>query len=192
MGKRERRTAAKELREMGLEMGVAILEQTVDILNKDPGTDPSALTSAEKAAVAGALRTRFSLLPLLARLSLARSTFFYHEAARGRRDPHEALRPLVRDVFLASGGAYGSARAHAAPAAGDGKPQRARGAASLDPSRPILVSEKVVRRVMREEGLVAASSSSRARRYNSYEGEEGMAGAPPTGDALPSSGAIRA
>lgn len=200
MGERERRAAAEErarmaaderaaalegmsadeLRRMvlGLEMDVAILEQTVDILKKDPGADPAALTSGEKAAVAGALRARFGLPPLLARLGLARSTFFYHEAARGRRDPYEALRPLVRDVFLASGGAYGSARAHAALAAGDGEPQRARGAASLDPSRPVLVSEKVVRRVMREEGLAAASPASRARRYSSYEGEEGMACAP--------------
>ncbi len=185
MGAAERAAAlegmsADELREMvlGLEMDVAILEQTVDILKKDPGADPAALSSAEKAAVAGALRGRFGLRPLLGRLGLARSTFFYQRAAAGRRDPYEALRPLVRDIFLASGGAYGSARVHAALAAGAGEPQRARGAASLDPSRPVVVSEKVVREIMREEGLVAASSASRARRYSSYEGEEGMAGAP--------------
>ncbi len=69
-------------------------------------------------------------------------------------------------------------RVHAGLAAGAGEPQRARGAASLDPSRPVVVSEKVVRRLMREEGLAAASSASRARRYSSCAGEEGMAAAP--------------
>ncbi len=161
-----------------LEMDVAILEQEIEILKKDPGADPAALSGAEKAQVAGALRARFGLRPLLRRLGLARSTFFYHEARRAARDPYAALRPLVRDVFAASRGAYGAERVHAELAAGAGEPQRARGAASLDPSRPVVVSEKVVRRLMREEGLVAASSASKARAYSSYRGEGGMAGAP--------------
>ena len=64
-------------------------------------------------------------------------------------DPYAALRPLVRAEFEASGGAYGPARVWAALRSGGGEPQRARGAASLDPSRPVRVSEKVVRRIMR-------------------------------------------
>lgn len=173
--------SAAELRELvlSLEMDVAIARAEAEILKKDPGADPAALTSAERAEVAGALRGRFGLRPLLARLGLPRSTFFYHEArARAASDPYAALRPLLRALFEASGGTYGSARLRAALRRGEGEPQRARGAASLDPSRPVVVSEKVVRRLMREEGLAAASSASRARRYSSYRGEEGMAGAP--------------
>ena len=53
---------------------------------------------------------------------------------------------------------------------------RARGAAGLDPARPVAVSEKVVRRIMAEEGLRARAP--RAARYSSYAGEEGRAAAP--------------
>lgn len=170
----------KELRALvrDLELDVAILEQEVEILKKGPGAGPEALTSSEKAAVAGALRGRFGLRAVLRRLGLARSTFFYHEARRSAPDPYAALRPLVRAAFAASGGAYGAERVHAELRRGEGAPQRARGAASLDPARPVVVSEKVVRRLMREEGLAAASSASRARRYSSYRGEDGMASAP--------------
>ena len=54
-------------------------------------------------------------------------------------------------------------------ARGAGAPQRARGAAGLDPARPVAVSEKVVRRIMAEEGLRARAP--RAARYSSYAGE---------------------
>ena len=42
--------------------------------------------------------------------------------------------------------------------------------------RPVAVSEKVVRRIMAEEGLRARAP--RAARYSSYAGEEGRAAAP--------------
>lgn len=142
-----------------LELENAILRGTVGILKKDPGADPSALTRAERAALAESLRAEFGLARVLAALSLPRSTF-YHQLARSRRpDPLAGLRPLVRECFEEGRGAYGYRRVHAA--------LRLRGAR---------VSEKVVRRVMREEGLVAARP--RRRGYSSYRGEGGMACAP--------------
>lgn len=161
-----------------LELENAILRGTVDILKKDPGADPSDLTRAERAALAESLRAEFGLARVLAALSLPRSTFYHRLAAASAPDPYAALRPLVRAEFEASGGAYGPARVWAALRSGGGEPQRARGAASLDPSRPVRVSEKVVRRIMREEGLSARAAAPAARPYSSYAGEEGMAGAP--------------
>lgn len=155
-----------------LELQVAILEGTIDILKKDPGADPSALTAAERAALASELGPRFGLPALLRALSLPRSTYYYHLAAASAPDPYAALRPLVRDVFEASRGTYGSERVHAALASGEGVPQAARGAASLDPARPVTVSEKVVRRIMREEGLEPARPRAAAK-YSSYRGEGG-------------------
>lgn len=155
-----------------LELKVAILEGTIDMLKKDPGADPSALTTAERAALAEALRPRFGLPALLRALSLPRSTFYHRLAAASAPDPYASLRPLVRDAFRASGGTYGPERVHAELARGEGEPQRARGAASLDPSRPVRVSEKVLRRVMREEGLEPARAGAAAR-YSSYRGEDG-------------------
>lgn len=161
-----------------LELRNAILEGTIEILKKDPGADLSALTAAERAALAESLAPRFGLPRALAALSLPRSTYYYRLSRRGEPDPYAALRPLVRSSFEASGGAYGAARVWADLRSGGGEPQRARGAASLDPSRPVAVSEKVVRRVMREEGLAARSSAREPRAYSSYAGEQGLRCAP--------------
>ena len=141
-----------------LELENAILAGTVEILKKDPGADPSALTAAERAALAESLRAEFGLPRVLAALSLARSTY-YHRRSRAAADPDAALRPLVLEEFEASGGRYGYRRVHAA--------LRARG---------VRASEKRVRRVMRGEGLEAARP--RRRRYSSYAGEEGLRDAP--------------
>ena len=156
----EPREAPSELEELRarceeLELRNAVLEGTIDILKKDPGADLSALTAAERAALADRLRGRFGLRAALAALSLPRSTFYDRLAAASAPDPYAALRPLVRAAFEASGGAYGYRRVRAELARGAGAPQRARGAAGLDPARPVAVSEKVVRRIMAEEGLRA-------------------------------------
>ena len=170
----EPREAPSELEELRarceeLELRNAVLEGTIDILKKDPGADLSALTAAERAALADRLRGRFGLRAALAALSLPRSTFYDRLAAASAPDPYAALRPLVRAAFEASGGAYGYRRVRAELARGAGAPQRARGAAGLDPARPVAVSEKVVRRIMAEEGLRARAP--RAARYSSYAGE---------------------
>ena len=89
-----------------LELENAILAGTVEILKKDPGADPSALTAAERAALAESLRAEFGLPRVLAALSLARSTY-YHRRSRAAADPDAALRPLVLEEFEASGGRYG-------------------------------------------------------------------------------------
>ncbi len=131
----EPREAPSELEELRarceeLELRNAVLEGTIDILKKDPGADLSALTAAERAALADRLRGRFGLRAALAALSLPRSTFYDRLAA----------------------------------------------ASAPDPARPVAVSEKVVRRIMAEEGLRARAP--RAARYSSYAGEEGRAAAP--------------
>ena len=143
----EPREAPSELEELRarceeLELRNAVLEGTIDILKKDPGADLSALTAAERAALADRLRGRFGLRAALAALSLPRSTFYDRLAAASAPDPYAALRPLVRAAFEASGGAYGYRRVRAELARGAGAPQRARGAAGLDPARPVAVSEK--------------------------------------------------
>ncbi len=142
-----------------LELENAVLRGTVEILKKDPGADPSALTAAERAALADTLRGEFPLADVLSVLSLPRSTYHYHRARRGY-DRHAWLRPLVREAFASGRGAYGYRRVHAALSAGG-----------------VRVSEKVVRRVMREEGLAAALPR-RRRAYSSYAGEAGLRSAP--------------
>ena len=56
-------------------------------------------------------------LPLLLRAAgLARSTFFYRQAALKTPDPHAALRASIHKIFTAARGRYGYRRIHAADA----------------------------------------------------------------------------
>lgn len=79
---------------------------------------------------------------------IAPSSYHYHHARTGV-DKYGALRRRVADVFRESRGRYGYRRVKAALGTG--------------------VSEKVIRRIMREDGLVAHVPG--RRRYSSYEGE---------------------
>lgn len=93
----EPREAPSELEELRarceeLELRNAVLEGTIDILKKDPGADLSALTAAERAALADRLRGRFGLRAALAALSLPRSTFYDRLAAASAPDPYAAPR----------------------------------------------------------------------------------------------------
>ena len=134
-----------------LELRVAVLEAKLEILKKDPGADASALTSRERAALVDSLRARFPLPALLAEAGIPRSTYYHARAASARPDPLAWLKPLVREVFERSRGRYGAARVWA-------------GIRRMGLS----VSEKVVRRAMRELGLEARSSASAGAPYSSY------------------------
>ena len=84
-------------------------------------------------------------------MGLARSTYYHARARAAAPDPIGWLKPLVASVFGESGGTYGSARVWA----------RIR-------ELGLVVSERVVRRAMRELGLAARSSSSAPAPYGSY------------------------
>lgn len=128
----------------------------VDVVKKDPGADLSSLTNRERAALAERLREGRSLSSVLAELGLARSTYYYERARLAAPDPLAALRVEVRRVFEAHGGRWGYRRIWA--------DLRHR-------EEPWVVSEKVVRRAMREEGLEVAYDRKRLRSYSSYAGE---------------------
>ena len=143
-----------------LRMDNAILEETIKALKKDPGVDPSDLTNREKTVVADALRERFALADLLARLGLARSTYYYERSAIAAGDKYAELRRRVAEVFYAARESRGYRYVTAMLRRGDD---------------PVIVSEKVVRRIMREDGLRVLYNK-RRRGYSSYVGE--VSGAP--------------
>lgn len=138
-----------------LELERDILEGTIEILKKDPGADPSALTNREKAELIGALRDRHMLKDLLSALEMPRSSYQYQAAAMGRPDKYAGLRSRVRESFGESGSAYGYRRVYLD---------------LYDEETGAAASEKVIARIMREEGLVAKSPG-RRRGYSSYAGE---------------------
>lgn len=138
-----------------------LLRAVLDDL-KGAGSPPGSMSNRRKCELGERLRaaTGAPLREITAFLRISRSSYEYHRARLGR-DRDGWLRPLVRASFGASGGSYGYRRVHA---------DLARGGAR--------VSEKRVRRVMREEGLEARSTARSPHRYSSYAGEEGRAAAP--------------
>ena len=129
-----------------------LLRAVLDDL-KAEGCAPASMSNARKAALGERLRaaTGLPLREVTAFLRISRSSYEYHRARLGR-DRRAWLRPLVREAFE-SCGRRGYRPVHAT--------LRAAG---------VRVSEKVVRRIMREEGL-SARGRRRARRWSSYAGE---------------------
>ena len=99
-----------------------------------------------------ALKQTYALTELFAVLGLPRSSYFYHRARLLVADKYAGARRLIADVFELNHRCYGYRRIRAAL----GRHQ-------------VSISEKVVRRLMTQEGLVAATA--KRRRYGSYLGE---------------------
>ena len=59
-----------------------------------------------------ALKADYPLALVLEVAGLARSTYFYHQARRGRPDPHAALKAAIQTHFTHAHGRYGHRRIH--------------------------------------------------------------------------------
>lgn len=158
IGTLKERVAELEAEARFHKMEVAIWKGAAELVKKDPGIDPERLTNKEKTILVGALRTAFPLDDLLGYLRLARSSYYYQEKALSAPDKYADLRRLVREEFEAEGGARGH------------RTVRARLRRRDD---PVIVSEKVVLRIMKEEGLRVPYSNKKKRSWSSYAGEIG-------------------
>jgi transposase InsO family protein len=121
-------------------------------LRKELGIDRQELTNREKTQLVDALKTTYTLAELLCELGLPRSSYFYHRARLEMADKDTDVRQAMTDIFERNYRCYGYRRIHA----------------SLS-DRSLTISEKVIRRLMKQESLVAATS--KRRRYGSYMGE---------------------
>ena len=131
----------------------AVLERELELAKKSPGGIPEKLPNRAKARIADELRSRFPLALLLEALELPASSYYYAVAAAARPDAYAEVRPLIHDIAAESGNTYGSPRMWLA--------LRGRG---------VFISEKVVRRLMKEE-RIEVRYAKRKRRYSSYVGE---------------------
>lgn len=130
-----------------------ILNKANELIKKENGISHQALTNHEKTILIDALLVTYKLKELLATLELARSSYFYHRARNKLPDKYASMRALISEIFYSNNQCYGYRRIQV------GITQRG--------SR---LSEKVIRRLMSQEHLIAHSSSKR-RRYSSYYGE---------------------
>ena len=147
----------------------------LDVL-KAPG--PGSLTNREKYLAGEAARAQgrgVRLADVTETLSIPKSTYLDQAAAVGRPDPKAALRARVRASFESSGGTFGAESVWADLRRGEGEPVGWRDLEEGDERTPVIVSEKVVRAIMAEEGLVARKTAQMRRRskYSSYRGERG-------------------
>ncbi|MBT1167319.1 IS3 family transposase [Bifidobacterium simiarum] len=135
----------------------AVMRETIRVLKADdPRLDPSMLTNGERARVVDAIRGEFGLARALDAMGLKRSTYYYERGAVAAGDRYAVLRARVTGLFEAGGRVWGYRRIHRM--------------LRLDADDPLVVSEKVVRRIMREENLRPVYLR-RAKRWSSYAGE---------------------
>lgn len=143
-----------QMQDMQLE--IDILKETINVLKKDPGIDMASLKNREKAVMVDALKDKHSLPVLLERLGLSKSSYYYQETAMRREDKYDGVRRQISELFYENKCRYGYRRIY-----------------GLLKREGIVLSEKVVRRIMREDGL--SVKTKRRRKYNSYQGEDSPA-----------------
>lgn len=131
----------------------AVLEKELELAKKFPGGIPGKLPARARARIADDLRDRLPLQLLLEVLELPASSYYYAASAARRPDPHAGTRLLIRDICAQSGNTYGSPRVWLALR-----------------NRGVFISEKVVRRLMKEE-RIEVRYAKRKRKYSSYMGE---------------------
>lgn len=134
------------------QMELDILNKAAEIIKKDQGIDPRTLANKEKAILIDAFRTRYPLNELLRMTGMPKSSYFYQKEAQIQPDKYVALRAKVKKVFTENQSRYGYRRVHAEIKVNE-----------------TIISEKVIRRIMKEEQLVV--SCKKKRRYSSYKGE---------------------
>lgn len=139
-----------------LELERDILLGTAEILKKDLSADPKMMTNKEKTVLAGAMTDKYRLKDILGALGMPRSSYYYRLSVQAAPDKHADLRARVAEIFISSHRRYGYRRIHSALK-----------------DEGVRVSEKVVCRIMREDGL--AAKRGKRRKYSSYVGEVGDA-----------------
>lgn len=163
-----RRNEELEKRNEELQFENDVCHAIFDVLKKDPSlSEGELLTTREKTLIINALRPKYKLRVLLERFEMPKSTYEYNRNAILRPDKYELIRAFIRDAFEKSGHAYGYRRITAVlrlPVLEKDK----KGISGYG----IVVDEKVVRRLMKEEGIVTLPAM-RLLRYNSYRGSVG-------------------
>lgn len=128
------------------------LEKAAEIIKKDEGVSLKRLNNREKVIVIDALRNKYSLKILLEIAHMAKSSYCYQQKTLKAPDKYSQTRAKIKQAFEESFCRYGYRRIQAVLRKGS-----------------ITVSEKVIRRLMKQDGLIVTTV--KKRKYNSYAGE---------------------
>lgn len=137
---------------LDMQMEIDILKETINVLKKDPGVDQTALTNREKAVIIDALKNKYSLPMLCRKLNLAKSSYYYQEKSIHVEDKYLEFRKKIVQLFHDNRDIFGYRKIH-----------------MLLRKEGTIVSEKVVRRIMKQEALIVKQRHK--HKYNSYKGE---------------------
>jgi len=140
----------RDIRQLQLEHD--LLKKATELIKKGLGVDLQFLSNREKTLLVNALRDLYQLPELLTRLGLARSSYFYHRTRVQMEDKYLAIRHSITEIFERNHRCYGYRRLQASLA-----------------RQCVSISEKVVRRLMKQENLIVTMP--KRRRYRSYLGE---------------------
>ena len=129
-----------------------IIEAASIVLKKEKGVNLEQFSNREKAEVINALRNKYQLNVLLEALKIAKSSYCYQNHILHSPDKYQSLRESVKKEFTQGYQSYGYRRIYSALK-----------------RQGIVISEKVIRRIMRQENLNVICK--RKKKYNSYVGE---------------------
>ena len=128
------------------------LEAAANVIKKDQGINPEKLSNKEKVIAIDTQRNKYALKELLAVFKLSKSSYFYQKKAISKPDKYLKLRELITKSFNETNKVYGYRRIRYELLANG-----------------MRVSEKVIKRLMKEENLVVKFK--KQRKYCSYIGE---------------------
>lgn len=135
-----------------LQLEIDILKETIDVLKKDPGINITVLSNKEKAVIVDALKKKYSLPLLLKKLCFSKSSYYYQASRKTFSERHLDDLKRIKAIFDENKARYGYRRIRA-----------------ILNREGINISEKVVRKIMRDNSLFVKTK--KARKYNSYKGE---------------------
>ena len=135
-----------------LQFEVDVMKETIAVLKKDPGVDLTVLRNREKAVIIDALKGKYALPTLLSRFNMAKSSYYYQRAVMNKPDKYLSYRAQITAIFQENRGVYGYRRIYLALK-----------------REGVILSEKIIRRIMKEEDLTVLLS--KKRKYSSYLGE---------------------
>lgn len=125
-----------------MQLEIDVLKATLDV--KDPGINRKTLSSREKAVIVYALRGKCSLPLLLNALKFPKSSYYYQSHRKTLEAKYQDVGKHIEEVFIDNNSCYGYRWVTAA----------------LN-REGLIMSEKVVRRIMHDNKLVVKRRKAR-------------------------------
>ena len=129
-----------------------VYEKATEILKKEMACSLKDFTNREKAMVIAALKGKYSIKEILEVFDMAKSSYCYQKKQLEKADKYLAQKARIVELFEENKSRYGYRRIHL-----------------LLKKEGITLSEKIVRRIMKDEHLEVRKK--RKKKYSSYKGE---------------------